>query len=231
MSEQVKFGEIDFEAIEYRNEYRHTKAVFACLMWQALSLSTSLKWLFEGDILQALLAGVSLGSFMIMIPALFIEYRSRVIITGQGITLKQPLLKDVEIPYSEIGELQINAVVIKEGYSESLEIDLSEARRIWDLKRINRLKIRSRDGKKKIVIGQSLENFERFCDDLAERWRLAIERYLGYAKGTSLRQPERCMKTAETLKAHREEAPLKAHHSETICDHKSSSLDNSRRPR
>jgi hypothetical protein len=30
MPKQVEFGEKDFEAIEYRNEYRHTKAVFAC---------------------------------------------------------------------------------------------------------------------------------------------------------------------------------------------------------
>jgi hypothetical protein len=42
MSKQVEFGEIDFEAIEYRNEYRHTKPVFACLTAQALSLSTFL---------------------------------------------------------------------------------------------------------------------------------------------------------------------------------------------
>jgi hypothetical protein len=27
MSNQVEFGEIDFEAIEYRNEYRHKKSV------------------------------------------------------------------------------------------------------------------------------------------------------------------------------------------------------------
>jgi len=38
MSNQVEFGEIDFEAIEYRNEYSHTKAVFASLTTQAFSL-------------------------------------------------------------------------------------------------------------------------------------------------------------------------------------------------
>jgi len=47
MSEQVKFGEIDFEAIEYRNEYRHTKAVFAYLTTQALLAPSVLKLLAE----------------------------------------------------------------------------------------------------------------------------------------------------------------------------------------
>ena len=47
MSEQVKFGEIDFEAIEYRNEYRHTKAVFACLAAQPYLLWYFLRGLFD----------------------------------------------------------------------------------------------------------------------------------------------------------------------------------------
>jgi hypothetical protein len=72
------------------------------------------------------------------------------------------------------------------------------------------LRLRSRDGKRKIVIEQSLENFDRFCNDLTERWRPAIERHLGYAKGTSLRQPERYLKALETIKTRREEALLKA---------------------
>jgi hypothetical protein len=140
-----------------------------------------------------------------------------VIITGQGLLLKQSLLKDVEIPCSEIGELQVNGIVIKEGDDiDFLATDLSEARWIWDLDRINSLKITSRDGKKKIAVNQSLENFERFCNDLAERRRLAIDRYMGYAKGTSLRQPERYLKTRETLKAQREEALLKARSSSEI---------------
>jgi hypothetical protein len=113
--------------------------------------------------------------------------------------------------------LQINSVVIREGYdSDSLATDLSEARRIWDLERLNSLKIKSRDGKKKIAIDQSLENFERFCDDLAERRRSAIDRYLGYAKGTCLRQPERNLEARGTLKTQREEALLKARSSSEI---------------
>jgi hypothetical protein len=217
MSKQVEFGEIDFEAIEYRNEYRHTKAVFAGLTAQALSLLTFLPWLFQGNVWQALLVGADLGSFVFLIAALFIGYRSRVIITGQSLILKRPVLKDVEILFSEIGELQINSVVIREGYDgDTLATDLSEARRIWDLERIKSLKIRSRDGKKKIAIDQSLENFERFCDDLAERRRLAIDRYLGYGKGTSLRQPERYLEARETLKTQREEALLKARSSSEI---------------
>src|SRR5262249_54480357 len=144
-------------------------------------------------------------------------YRSRVVITGQGLLLKRPLLKDVEIPFSEIGEVKVNNIVIRESHaSASSAISLSEARQIWDLERVNYMMIRSRDGKKKVIVKQSLENFDRFCDDLSKRWRSAIDRYLGYAKGTSLRQPERYLKTRETLKTQREEALLKARSSSEI---------------
>lgn len=217
MSKQVEFGEIDFEAIEYRNEYRHTKAVFACLAAQAYSLSTLLKWLFEGNLWMALLGGAYLGLFVFLIAYLFIQYRSRVIITGQSLILKRPLLKDVEIACWEIGEVQANGMVVRESYDDdSGAIDLSKARRRWPVGRSGMLKIWSRDRKGKIIIQHSLENFDRFCDDLTERWRLAIDRYLGYAKGTSLRQPERYLKTQETLKAQREGALLKARSSSEI---------------
>jgi hypothetical protein len=210
MSKQVEFDEIDFEAIEYRNEYRHTKAVFTFLTAQALLAPSVLKLLYEGDRWESLFGGAYLGFFALIVAVFFIEYRSRVIITGQGLLLKRPLLKDVEITYSEIGEVKVNRIVIRESHaSASSAISLSEARQIWDLERINGLTIRSRDGKKKIVVDQSLENFERFCNDLTERWRSAIDRYLGYAKGTSLRQPERYLNALETLKTQREEALLK----------------------
>lgn len=215
MSKQIEFGEIDFEAIEYRNEYHHTKAVFAFVranVWLWLSL---LMRLFEDNGWWWLLGG-GLGLFeLVIIAALFIQYRSRVTITGQSLLLKRPLLKDVEITYSEIGEVQVNGMVIREGYDNDFSaIDLSKARQRWASERGGSLKIRSRDGKRKITVEQSLENFEQFCDDLTERWRLAIDRYLGYAKGTSLRQPERCLKTRETLKAQKEERLLKARSSE-----------------
>jgi len=217
MSKQVEFGEIDFEAIEYRNEYRHTKAVFAFLTFQALLSPSVLRLLSEGDKWDSFFAGAYLVFFALMVAALFIEYRSRVIITGQGLLLKRPLLKDLEITYSEIGEVKVNRAVIRESHaSASSSISLSEARKIWDLERINSLTIRSRDGKKKIVVEQSLENFDRFCDDLTERWRSAIDRYLGYAKGTSLRQPERYLNARETLKTQREEAKRKARSSSEI---------------
>ena len=217
MSKQVEFGEIDFEAIEYRNEYRHTKAVFAFLTFQALLLPSVLDLLSEGDKWSSLFGGAYLGYFALLVAVFFIEYRSRVIITGQGLLLKRPLLKDVEITYSEIGEVRVNRTVIRESHaSVSSVISFSEARRIWDLERINGLTIRSRDGKKKIIVEQSLENFVQFCDDLAERWRSAIDRYFGYAKGTSLRQPERYLNARETLKTQREEALMKARSSSEI---------------
>jgi hypothetical protein len=217
MSKRVELGEIDFEAIEYRNEYRHTKAVFTFLTAQAFLLPSVLKLLSEGDRWESLFGGAYLVFFAFIVAVFLIEYRSRVNITGQGLLLKRPWLKDVEITYSEIGEVTVNRIVIRESHaSASSAISLSEARQIWDLERINGLTIRSRDGKKKIVVDQSLENFERFCNDLTERWRSAIDRYLGYAKGTSLRQPERYLTTLETLKAQREEALLEARPSNEI---------------
>ena len=93
MSKQVEFGEIDFEAIEYRNEYRHTKAVFACLTAQALSLSTFLKWLFEDDVRLALFGGACLGLFAFTLATLFIQYRSRVTITGQSVILNRSTVR------------------------------------------------------------------------------------------------------------------------------------------
>lgn len=197
MPKQIEFGEIDFEAIEYRNEYRHTKAVFAfvaALAWMWAPLPPSMS---EEDLVFWLLVeGVYLCLITLLLAALFIQYRSRVIITGQSLILKRPLLKDVEITYSEIGEVQVNGMVIREGYdSDFSAIDLSKARRKWAVESAASLKLRSRDGKRMITVEQSLENFDRFCDDLTERWRLAIDRYQGYAKGTSARQPERCLKT------------------------------------
>src|SRR5262249_11848667 len=142
-----------------------------------------------------------------------IEYRN----TGQSLLLKRPLLKDVEITFSEIGEVQVNGMVIRESYdSDTSAIDLSKARRRWPAKRHSALKLWSRDGKRKITVEQSLERFDWFCDDLTERWRSAIDRYQGYAKGTSARQPERCLKTLDALKAQREQAFLKARSSSEI---------------
>jgi hypothetical protein len=217
MSKQVEFGEIDFEAIEYRNEYRHTKSVFPSLAAQAYLLWYFGKTLFEGDLWLALLGGSSLGLFVFLIAYLFIQYTSRVIITGQSLILKRPLIKDVEIAYWEVGEVQVNGMVIRESYDDdSSAIDLSAATRRWPAARHSMLKFWSRDRKRKINVHQSLESFDRFCDDLTERWRSAIDRYLGYAKGINLRQPERYLNARETLKTQREQALLKARSSSEI---------------
>jgi len=188
MSKQVEFGAIDFEAIEYRNEYRHTKAMFALVKRQAIPLLNFLLMLFRERVWWKLSGGACLGIFALQLAALFIQYKSRVIITGQSLILKRPLLKDVEIPYSEIGEVQVNGMVIRESYdSDTGAIDLSKARRRWPVEGHSALKLWSRDRKRKITVQQPLERFDWFCDDLTERWRLALDRYQGYAKGTSAR--------------------------------------------
>src|SRR5262249_50207525 len=129
MSKQVEFGEIDFEAIEYRNEYRHTKAVFvfvAALAWMWLPPPPSVS---EEDLVFWLaVMGSCLGRFALAIPALFIRYKSRLIITGQSLILKRPLLKDVEIAYWEIGEVQVNGMVVRESRDgDTAAIDLRKA--------------------------------------------------------------------------------------------------------
>ena len=220
MSKQVEFGEIDFEAIEYRNEYRYTNefrhhtvffnvAIFALPACVALWF---LLMLLYGDALARLFGGFGLYGFARGFAEWYIQYRSRVIMSGQSLILKRPLLKDVEINYSEIDEVRVDGMVIRKSYaSNSSAIDLSEAKRRWSVEEDQSvLELWSRDRKRKIAVKQSLENFDRFCDDLTERWRLAIDRYLGYAKGTSLRQPERYLAMRETLKAQREETLLKA---------------------
>src|SRR5262245_36536972 len=181
MSKQVEFGAIDFESIEYRNEYRHTRAVFAfvaslALMWAPFPPSLS----EEGLVVWLLMGGIYLCLFTLAFASLLIQYGSRVVITGQSLILKRPLLKDVEITYSEIGEVQVNGMVIRGGDDSDLSaIDLSKARRKWAVERGASMKFRSCDGKRKLAVEKSLENFEQFCDDLTEHWRLAIDRYQG----------------------------------------------------
>src|SRR5262245_29977634 len=179
MSKQAEFGDIDFEAIEYRNEYRYTKAVFAYLAAQPYLLWSFLRRFFD-SLWFALAGSVYLGLFVFLIAYLFIQYRSRVLITGQSLILKRPLLKDVEIAYWEIGEVQANGMAVRESYDDDPSaIDLSAARRRWPVEGHSMLKLWSRDRKRKITVQQSLENFDRFCDDLTERWRSAVDRYLG----------------------------------------------------
>jgi hypothetical protein len=206
MSEQIHFDEIDFEAIEYRNEYRHTNSALTLLAAQAFLYAPSVVSSYkEGGIWLWLESGC-LGLAALGFASLWLRLRGRVVITGQGIVLKRPLLRDVEIAFSEIGEVQVNGMVIRESYDpDPGPVDLLNARCRWPSERGGGLSLMSRDGKRKIVVTQSLENFDRFREDLNARWRSAIGRYVGYARGTSLRQPGRSLKTQETLRSLRGE--------------------------
>ena len=194
------FGEIDFNEIEYRSEYRHTKAVFAATLINCWQIPRLVEWLFRDGFWMPLLGGSLLALFAVLFFFLFINYRSRVVVTSSSITLRRPLLADVEIAYSEIGEIEFNGMSINGTRfdGELVSLDLSEACRRWAEKR-NSVVIQSADGKKKIRLEQSLENFNHFCDDLSERMRKALDRYQGYAKGTSLRQPGRYQEAREKL--------------------------------
>jgi hypothetical protein len=173
LSKPVKFGEIDFEEIEWRSEYRPTKLYWLPLL---LPLLFTLNYAFQlvatsGEWWKLVLYGLFfLGYFSTEILEL-IKYKSRIVITGQGITLKRPLLKDIEIGFAELGEL-----------------DYRESWRNYDRVGVT---IHSLDGRKKIIVDQKLERFVYFAEELERRWGKALERYQGYAKGTQLRQPER----------------------------------------
>jgi len=201
MARTTEFGEIDFKEIEYRNEYRYTGQVFVGVgasigpVVQAISVCLREElWLPLGALCAA---------YALALSFLLVKLRSRVLITGSGITLKRPLLKDIEIPYSEVGEISLNNRLIGDQGSGLITLDLSEALAQWGETSSNRVTIKSIDGSRKIAIEQSLENFGQFCNDLFKRMRLAEERYQGYAKGTHIRQPERTLRLKEALRGHK----------------------------
>lgn len=215
MPEPVSFNEIDFEAVEYRNEYRHTKAAFALMATQIYAVTTGFNLLFKTAWWWKVLGAIMLAVIMVVLLELYMIYKTRVIITGQSIILRRPFLKDIEIAYSEIGEVQVNNMVIREAHDPDLgPVDLAAANRKWAVEKQNSARFLSRDGKRKISIHPSLENIEEFFEDLTTRWKSAIDRYQGYAKGTSLRQPERFETARAELQRQREERLLRARPSE-----------------
>jgi hypothetical protein len=224
MPDPIEFGEINFEQIEYRNEYRHTKAVFFSSITSLLSLIGLLR---ESGVL-AWLGGLGLAAYVPLIVFLLVKMKSRMIITGSGVRLRRPLLKDIEIAYSEMSEITFEDGWLGPGKILTT-LNLSEPQPRWEIKRQEeggklimlgtseplsswaqkqqeipvtnkaRVTIRSRDGQKQIKLDQSLEYFEAFSNDLRKRHQLALARYQGYAKGTALRQPERYVETRGTL--------------------------------
>jgi hypothetical protein len=217
MSKQVKFGEIDLEAIEYRCKYRHTGGMLLIVVTLFVIV-----WLIPIAIDDPVFWLLYLFSLIICAPPLleYLQYiGSSVILTGQSLILKRPLFKDIEISYWEIDRVTLlvstdQEVIITENYDSA--IGLSKARQKMPADHYSELWIWPRGPMRRIIVEKSFENFNRFCHDLTERWRLSVDRYKGYAKGTSLRQPERTMKTWEAQKAQREEAMLRVHSSSEI---------------
>jgi hypothetical protein len=218
MAERVEFGAIDFQEIAYRNEYQHAQTATASLACLMLSLPSISSVMFKGG-WWTLLGGYCLIAYALVAWSLFVKLKARVIVTGSGVTLRRPWLKEIEIPYSEIEEitfddgwlgpgkllttLKLSAaqsrweVNMQEESGRLVTLELSEPLTNWVQKYHTlpitskaRLTIRARGGRK-IQLDQSLECFEALCRDLMERHQRALERYQGYAKGTSLRQPER----------------------------------------
>jgi len=132
MPEPTEFSEIDFEQIEYRNEYRHTKSIFASLFGGLCALPGFVNLMTEGGML-AWLGGYGLALQLGVTLFLWVKLKSRLLVTGSGITLRRPLLKEVEIPYSEIGEITFEDGWIGPGKMLTT-LNLSEAQPRWEIK-------------------------------------------------------------------------------------------------
>lgn len=230
MPQSIEFSEIDVEQIEYRNEYQHTKSVLIGSATSLYLLMRVVALLFEGG-WRSWLGGAGLLPYGALALMTYLKLKSRMLVTGTGVTLRRPLLKDVEIPYSEMSEITFEdgwigpgkmvttlnlsepqprwEIKTKETNGQFVTLELSEPLSHWAQKHQSlpvtskaRVTIHSRDGQKKIKLDQTLEYFEAFCNDLLKRHQLALERYQGYAKGTTLRQPERYAQTRKTLGEH-----------------------------
>lgn len=172
-----EFGAIDFEEIEWRSEYRPAK-----WFWLPMLLAVHYAWqLFLGSA-APWQRGLNFFVLLIYVPMALsevIKYRSRIVITGQGVTLKRPLLKDLEIGFAELGEIEY-----REDWRAQDRHELARKIKVG-------VTLHSLDGSKKIIVDEKLERFIHFAEELERRWGKALERYQGYAKGAQLRQPER----------------------------------------
>src|SRR5258707_776546 len=100
VEESVVFDPIDFDQIEYRNEYRFGRNL--TMLWLMILTVVFLLYrgFFEG--LSPLSNADVIIFFLIIIWCVFTQFvflKSRFVITGTGITLKRPIYKDIELPY------------------------------------------------------------------------------------------------------------------------------------
>jgi len=189
----AKFDNIDFDEIEYRSEYTYGKKALGGL-GALFSTVGSFMRLFEKHTWPVALAfcGTIFSLYAVLIIMMLIKAKSTLLISGNGLTLKRPLLRDIEIPYSEIGSMEFKDFftnMTTDGGFDLTKVDIGKLN--TKCHKGNRVVIKSVDGKRKISIDQRLENFEQFCRDLATRKQLAEERYIGYARGTASKQPDR----------------------------------------
>src|SRR5215475_6201883 len=103
----VKFDKIDFDEIEYKSEYSYGRKALAGLGGLVTSVSSILRLVEKHTWPVALtICGAAFSLYAILIIMLVIKAKSTLLITGNGLTLKRPLLRDIEIPYSEIGSME-----------------------------------------------------------------------------------------------------------------------------
>jgi hypothetical protein len=187
----MEFGEIDFEEIEWRSEYSYLPDVFGGsllvqLLYRCVVYLGQPKWL----------AYMILSLPVILFLALRqLKHKSTLILTGHSVLLKRPrlpygikllgrgwLFEDIEIPYADLGEIEVQR-------------ELHETSRYQLYRGIKRkvvaVTIYSQGLHKRIAVNDKLINLPGFVKELERRKQKALERYQGYAKGTSLRQPGR----------------------------------------
>ncbi|HZS47037.1 MAG TPA: hypothetical protein VFC63_18325, partial [Blastocatellia bacterium] len=120
---ELEFDEIDLTEIEYKNEYGYgRKAIFGLLgsmgsVALLLNIIPHLGWASG-----LMVCGSVLSIWALAIAVMMIKIKSTLLITGNGLILKRPLLGDIEIPYSEIGSMEFQDALTRKSSDRGLDI-------------------------------------------------------------------------------------------------------------
>jgi len=213
MEDLVKFDRIDFDQIEYCNEYPYGKnLLIATLAIFILGLQIY-RILFDIISPISMLFAIAYLLFLVLNTiGHFVIMKSRYVITGSSITLKRPVFGDVELAYSNIGSIEF--LHLRPAFLDQVRTPkiIRSERPFWTgdtmLQAWGKILLKSVEGTNTIILNKTIQNYDGLVRDLALRMDLADDRYRGYAHGSSLRQPERAKQIQESLNAIEAEMPL-----------------------
>lgn len=184
----VKFGEIDFEEIEWRSEHSYVPdAIGGSVMFHLLF---RIAWNYDDPVF-----GLFLLPIILFLALRQLKHKSTLVLTGHSVLLKRPrlpyglkppglgwLFEDIEIPYPDLGEIEVQ---------KDLRATSRYALYQGVKRKVVAVTIYSHSRPTRIEVNDKLINLPGFVEELNRRKQKALERYQGYAKGTSLRQPGR----------------------------------------